>query len=131
MEKVKKLSTLLIVNFIFLLSLMDATTLANKKITNPHPTISTGGHTRSEYPSMAKISCLEAIKSALSQVRGKVVECKLENEDGFLVLGIEIVTPGGVRMEVQIDAGSGSILAVEKDEPENDLDELCKELGCD
>jgi len=76
-------------------------------------TISTDGFPSTKYTSLAKISMPDAVGKALEKVNGKVSEAALENEDGFLVYSIEIVTPGNKRSEVLVDAGDGRILAVE------------------
>ncbi len=91
-------------------------------------TVKTEGHTRAEYPTLAKIFCMDAIEIAVKRIHGKVIECKLENEDGFLVYGVEIATNDMTIMEVQVDAGNGSVLSIEEDRPENEdiLEEICK-----
>ncbi len=90
----------------------------------------TQNHSRSEYVSMATVFCPEAIKTALKVVPGRVYECKLEEEEGFLVYGVEIMTTDGKFMEVQVDAGNGEVLFSEEDRPEAEND-LCEKLGCD
>jgi len=91
-------------------------------------TVKTEGHTKADYPALARISCKDAIESATKRVPGKVIECKLENEDGSLVYGVEIASSDQTIIEVQVDAGSGAILSVEEDSPENEdiLKEICK-----
>ncbi len=90
----------------------------------------TQNHSRSEYVSMAAIFCQEAIKAALKEVPGRVYECKLEEEKGFLVYGVEILSNDGRFMEVQVDAGNGQVLFSEEDKPEAEND-LCEKSGCD
>ncbi len=80
---------------------------------------------------MAGIAQNQVIESALADVQGQVLGVKLENENSFLVYGIEIVTAERSIMEVKVDAGSGKVLAMERDkvdnednksgEPDNDL----------
>lgn len=91
-------------------------------------TVKTEGHTKAEYPILAKISCVEAINIATKRIPGKVIECKLENEGGFLVYGVEIASDDRTIMEVQVDAGNGSVLSLEEDHPEDEdvLKEICK-----
>ena len=57
-----------------------------------------------------------------------VIECKLENEDGFLVYGVEIASNDRTTMEVQVDVGNGLVLSVEEDHPEDEniLKVICK-----
>ncbi len=97
---------------------------------NLRGSLPTEGHSRAEYPLMAEIFCPEAITTALKVVPGRVYECKLEEEEGFLVYGVEIMTSGGRFMEVQVDAGNGQILFSEEDKPEAKND-ICEKLGCD
>lgn len=80
---------------------------------------------------MAGIAQNQVIESALADVQGQVLGVKLENENSFLVYGIEIVTAERSIMEVKVDAGFGKVLAMERDkvdnednksgEPDNDL----------
>lgn len=91
---------------------------ADHKVIPIKGTIKTAGHTKAEYPALAKVSCMEAIKVATDLISGKVIECKLEDEDGFLVYGVEIMSKDNTMIEVQVDAGSGRALASEEDRPE-------------
>ena len=43
------------------------------------------------------------------------MKTELEDENGFLVYGIEIVTADKTVMDVKVDAGSGKVLAMERD----------------
>ena len=97
-----------------------------RKIIPVKGTISTAGQAKAEYPSLAKVSCIEAIKAAADFISGKVIECELEDEDGFLVYGVEIVSRGKT-VEVQVDAGNGRVLSSEEDKPEKDILEKIRE----
>lgn len=68
-----------------------------------------------EFPSLAKISMIQAAQNALASVQGNVLKVQLEDEDGFLVYGVEVVSTDKSIMDVKVDAGSGKVLAVEKD----------------
>ena len=68
-----------------------------------------------EFPSLAKISMIQAAQKALASVQGNVLKVQLEDEDGFLVYGVEVVSTDNSIMDVKVDAGSGKVLAVEKD----------------
>lgn len=61
------------------------------------------------------VSMIQAIEIANTQVPGIVLEAELENEDGTTIYEIEIVKADGVEMEVEINAESGEVLAVEED----------------
>jgi len=64
---------------------------------------------------MAKISMNSAIDSALKLVPGKVLRAELENENGYLVYGVEIVKADQQIVDVKVDAGNGRILRTDKD----------------
>jgi len=81
----------------------------------------------SEYPAMAKINYLQAAEIALKDMQGGILEIELENEDGFLVYGIEIAGDGKV-VDYTIDAGSGDILGTEIEHECEDCEE-CE--GCE
>ena len=68
-----------------------------------------------EFPSLAKISMIQAAQNALASVQGNVLKVQLEDEDGFLVYGVEVVSTDKSIIDVKVDAGSGKVLAVEKD----------------
>jgi uncharacterized membrane protein YkoI len=62
--------------------------------------------TEADFPSLAKITSDQAVQNALTSVQGKVLKTELENENGFLVYGIELVTPDRSIVDVKVDAGS-------------------------
>jgi len=64
---------------------------------------------------MAKISMDNAINAALKEVPGKVLRAELENENGYLVYGVEIVKTDNQIVDVKVDAGNGLILRTDKD----------------
>ncbi|GBD96405.1 MAG TPA: peptidase M4 [Nitrospirae bacterium] len=69
---------------------------------------------------MARISMDSAINAALAQVRGKVLRAELENENGYLVYGVEIVRADRQVIDVKVDAGNGKILKIEQDQSDNE-----------
>lgn len=71
-------------------------------------------HSKSEDARLSKISLQDAIVIANKEVPGKVVEAALEQEGGYLVFEVEIVTDAGTKREVLIDAGNGSILGLKE-----------------
>jgi len=76
-----------------------------------------------QFPSMAKISMEQAVKQALNAVQGQILKTELEDENGFLVYGIEVVTADKAIVHVKVDAGSGKILAMDRDQADdNDHD---------
>jgi uncharacterized membrane protein YkoI len=64
-----------------------------------------------EYLRLAKFSLEEAIREAISEVNGKAVEADLEEDDGFLVYQVKVMTPQNQLVELKIDAGNKKILA--------------------
>jgi len=80
-------------------------------------TLRIGDKAEIQFPFLARIDVNGAIKSATSAVKGKVLKVELENENDFLVYGVEIVSNSSV-VDVKVDAGSGEVLVVEKDRPD-------------
>jgi uncharacterized membrane protein YkoI len=73
-----------------------------------------------EFPSMAKVSMDQAVQNALASVQGRVLKAELEDEDGFLVYGVEVVTADKSITEVMVDAGTGKVMAMEQDKVDKD-----------
>ncbi|MBN9215854.1 MAG: hypothetical protein ABS62_11070 [Microbacterium sp. SCN 70-200] len=61
--------------------------------------------------SLAKVTPEEATAVALKAVSGTAAAAQLENENGFVVYGIEVTTADGTVIDVKIDAGDGTVLA--------------------
>lgn|GEM_PF-4729775 len=82
-------------------------------------TIPIGQSNESDYAKMAKITYQQAISTALTQANGKVLKVELENENNFLVYGVEIVSAKGLTTDVKIDAGNGNVLLTFTDHTDN------------
>lgn len=54
---------------------------------------------------------------------GRVIEVELEVEDGVLIYEIELISPDGRILEVDINAATGDILSFEEDDDDDDEDE--------
>jgi uncharacterized membrane protein YkoI len=67
----------------------------------------------------AKVSRSEAEKIALAKVpNGTIKEGEIEKEKGKLIWSFDIATPGAADItEVQVDAMSGELVAIEKESP--------------
>jgi hypothetical protein len=78
-------------------------------------TIHVGNHMESEFPDLAKIDFVQAVRAALKKVKGKVLKAELENENGFLIYGFGVVTKNKTIVNVKVDAGSGTVLTVDRD----------------
>jgi uncharacterized membrane protein YkoI len=76
--------------------------------------------TEADFPSLAKITSDQAVQNALASVQAKVLKTELENENGFLVYGVELVTPDKSIVDVKVDAGSGKVLAMEHDKADGE-----------
>jgi len=77
--------------------------------------IKAGKNDEAALSDLAKISLVSAIDAALKQVPGQALRAELENENGFLVYGVEIVSADRQVMEVKVDAGNGAILKTAAD----------------
>lgn len=75
------------------------------------------------FVEMAKISLDSAMNKALKQVPGKVLRVELENENGYLVYGVEIAKTDHQTVDVKVDAGNGKILKIDQDNDEGHEEE--------
>ena len=78
-----------------------------------------GTQTQAELAKQAKITEEQATKIALEKVPGTVNEVELEDENGTIVYGIEVVSTDGTQQDVKVDAQTGKIVKVEADDVEN------------
>lgn len=83
-----------------------------------------------DFPALAKTTFDQAIAKALEAVHGKVLQTGLENENGFLVYNVEVVTADNSIVDVKVDAGSGEVLAMDKDKADEENHEY-REHGHD
>ena len=77
-------------------------------------TIQVGVHMKSEFPGLAKIDFVQAVREVLKKIKGNLLRVEIEKENGFLIYGVEIVTPENSIVAVKVDAGSGVILTMEE-----------------
>jgi uncharacterized membrane protein YkoI len=73
-----------------------------------------------DFPALAKVTSDRAVAKALDAVKGKVLKTELENENGFLVYGVEVVTADKAIVDVKVDAGSGKVLAMDQDKADDE-----------
>ena len=83
-------------------------------------TIRIGKQAEADFPAMARLTADQADQKALAVVQGKVLKTALENENGYLVYGVEVVTANKSIMEVKVDAGLGKVLATNPDETDDE-----------
>jgi uncharacterized membrane protein YkoI len=87
---------------------------------NPAGSIQVKNEEEAGFAGMAKVSMDSAINAALKEVQGKVLRAELENENGYLVYGIEIAKTNHQIVDVKVDAGNGKILKVRNDQKEKE-----------
>jgi uncharacterized membrane protein YkoI len=66
------------------------------------------------YATLASVTIDQAVASALKAQPGKVIKAELENENGYLVWGVEVASNNQIN-EVKVDAQNAKILKIEKD----------------
>lgn len=67
----------------------------------------------SEHAAKAGILIDSAINAALQAVPGTVIGAALENENGYLVYGVDIVKADHRILDVKVDAGNGKGLKID------------------
>jgi uncharacterized membrane protein YkoI len=82
--------------------------------------IAVKGNDEARYAGMAKVSLDEAVKAALQSVPGQILKVELEDEDGYLVYGVEIAKADKQIADVKIDAGNGKLLKIDNDRNDGD-----------
>jgi hypothetical protein len=83
------------------------------------PTVSAKPETQAELQSQARVTKASAEKTALTKVVGGTIKSgEIENEHGKLVWSFDIKMPHSRNItEVQVDAKSGKIVAIEQETP--------------
>lgn len=100
--------------------------IANAANLQDKPTALTEENDAQDQAELAKqvtITEEEATKTALKKVPGTITDIELENENGTIVYGIEIVAKDGSQQDVKIDAKTGKIVKVELEDDENEIGE--------
>ena len=83
-------------------------------------TIRIENQAEANFPALAKITMDQAVQKALASVQGQVLKTELEDENGFLVYGVEVVTADKAIVDVKVDASSGNVLAMAQDKADNE-----------
>ena len=73
-----------------------------------------------EMASTAKVTIHEAIKAAINEVGGTVIEAELE-EKPRVTWEVEVVTDQGKVMEVLVDVVTGAVVGVKEEKPEKKM----------
>ena len=76
----------------------------------------------------AKISLTQAIAAAEQKTNGKAVRAELEDENGKLVYGVEVMN-GGKSIDVKVDIATGGVLSAQADQADHEGDENGNEGG--
>jgi uncharacterized membrane protein YkoI len=71
---------------------------------------------KADRPTLARVSFADALKIAQATLPGKVINGALEVEDGNLQYAFEIVGANKKIGEVEIDAGNGKVLGIDRDD---------------
>lgn len=79
--------------------------------------------------SLATVTPGEAEAAAIGAVPGTAGPAQLENENGYVVYGVEITTADGSIVEVAIDAGTGDVLAQQSDDDGESEDDTESDSG--
>lgn len=76
-----------------------------------------------DLPTLAKVPFEQALHTAVARVPGNVIKAELEVEDGCLMYSFEIVDAHKSVIEVEIDAGNGTVLDTENESAESGAEE--------
>lgn len=74
---------------------------------------------------LASITAEQAIATAKNSPQGsggKLLRVELQNEDGFLVYNVELVSPDKKVREIKVDAGTNTILRVDVDSADRETE---------
>ncbi|MBA3964588.1 MAG: PepSY domain-containing protein [Nitrospirales bacterium] len=73
------------------------------------------GDDKAELLQGTKITLVEAVQTALTNVKGKAFDAELEKEDGRTVFEVKVIDETGATREIYVDAQTGTVLKIEKD----------------
>ncbi|AHF97258.1 peptidase M4 [Desulfurella acetivorans A63] len=114
MKNTKKLAALALGGLLFATSAAGIAT-ANSQLNG---SIKITQDNEANYANLASVNIDQAVASALKAQPGQVIKAGLENEDGYLVWGVEIASNNQIH-EVKVDAKNAKILKIEKDQPDS------------
>ena len=80
------------------------------------------GEQQAAYSTLAKITLQQAMTIASNAQSGNASKAELQNEDGFLVYNVVVVSPDKKIHEIKVDAGNGSILRTDVDSAERETE---------
>lgn len=115
MEKHKKLAALALGG---LLLTVSTSGVALATLAPAQGSIKITQDNEANYANLASVTLDQAVAQALKAQPGKVIKAGLENENGYLVWGIEVASNNQIH-EVKIDAKNAKILKIENDKPDS------------
>src|ERR1700730_17719498 len=74
---------------------------------------------------LASITAEQAVATAKSSPQGgggKLLRVELQNEDGFLLYNVELVSPDKKVREIKVDAGANTILRIDVDSADRETE---------
>jgi uncharacterized membrane protein YkoI len=80
------------------------------------------GEEQATYPSLAKITLQQTTTIASNAQSGNISKAELQNEDGFLVYNVVVVSQDKKIHELKVDAGNGSILRIDVDSADREAE---------
>ena len=80
------------------------------------------GEQQATYSTLAKITLQQAMTIASNAQSGNASKAELQNEDGFLVYNVVIVSQDKKIHEIKVDAGNGSILRIDVDSADREAE---------
>jgi uncharacterized membrane protein YkoI len=80
------------------------------------------GGQQATYSNLAKITLQQATTIASNAQGGNIAKAELQNEDGYLVYNVVVVSQDKKIHEIKIDAGNGSILRIDVDSADRETE---------
>ena len=80
------------------------------------------GGQQATYSNLAKITLQQATTIASNAQGGNIAKAELQNEDGYLVCNVVVVSQDKKIHEIKIDAGNGSILRIDVDSADRETE---------
>jgi uncharacterized membrane protein YkoI len=80
------------------------------------------GERQATYSGLAKITLQQATTIASNAQSGNISKAELQNEDGFLVYNVVVVSQDKKIHEIKVDAGNGSILRTDVDSTDRETE---------
>jgi uncharacterized membrane protein YkoI len=81
------------------------------------------GEQQATNSSLAKITLQQATTIASNAQSGNISKAELQNEDGFLVYNVVVVSQDKKIHEIKVDAGNGSILRIDVDSADRETEQ--------